>query len=203
MTDSLLYKALPALALRGMVMFPKMRLHFEVGRSKSIAAVNAAVHNEQLVFLVTQRDITVDDPSAQELYPIGVIAEIKQVIRNPGANNIRVVVEGICRAKILNVLESDKYFIFDAMRLESKKIRPCDSDYAEATVRMTKKIFDSYMQATAKQADSVASEVLFNESPDYLSDFIAMNALNDYRDRQLILEELGPVARLEKLCSIL
>ena len=203
MTDSLLYKALPALALRGMVMFPKMRLHFEVGRSKSIAAVNAAVHNEQLVFLVTQRDISVDDPSAQELYPIGVIAEIKQVIRNPGANNIRVVVEGICRAKILNVLESDKYFIFDAMRLESKKIRPCDSDYAEATVRMTKKIFDSYMQATAKQADSVASEVLFNESPDYLSDFIAMNALNDYRDRQLILEELGPVARLEKLCSIL
>ena len=203
MTDSLLYKALPALALRGMVMFPKMRLHFEVGRSKSIAAVNAAVHNEQLVFLVTQRDITVDDPSAQELYPIGVIAEIKQVIRNPGANNIRVVVEGICRAKILNVLESDKYFIFDAMRLESKKIRPCESDYAEATVRMTKKIFDSYMQATAKQADSVASEVLFNESPDYLSDFIAMNALNDYRDRQLILEELGPVARLEKLCSIL
>ena len=203
MTDSLLYKALPALALRGMVMFPKMRLHFEVGRSKSIAAVNAAVHNEQLVFLVTQRDISVDDPSAQELYPIGVIAEIKQVIRNPGANNIRVVVEGICRAKILNVIESDKYFIFDAMRLESKKIRPCDSDYAEATVRMTKKIFDSYMQATAKQADSVASEVLFNESPDYLSDFIAMNALNDYRDRQLILEELGPVARLEKLCSIL
>lgn len=203
MTDSLLYKALPALALRGMVMFPKMRLHFEVGRSKSVAAVNAAVHNEQLIFLVTQRDISVDDPSAQELYRIGVIAEIKQVIRNPGANNIRVVVEGICRAKILNVLESDKYFIFDAMRLESKKIRPCDSDYAEATVRMTKKIFDSYMQATAKQADSVASEVLFNESPDYLSDFIAMNALNDYRDRQLILEELGPVARLEKLCSIL
>ncbi|MGN1195145.1 MAG: endopeptidase La [Acutalibacteraceae bacterium] len=203
MTESLIYKALPALALRGMVMFPKMRLHFEVGRSKSIAAVNAAVHNEQMIFLVTQRDISVDDPTPLELYKIGVIAEIKQVIRNPGSNNLRVVVEGVCRAKVLNILESDKYFIFDALRLESKKIRPTDSDYAQATVRMTKKIFDSYMEATAKQADGVASEVLFNEQPDYLADFIAMNALNDYRDRQMILEELGPVARLEKLCAIL
>lgn len=203
MTDNLIYKALPALALRGMVMFPKMRLHFEVGRSKSVAAVNAAVHNEQMIFLVTQRDISVDDPTPEELYKIGVIAEIKQVIRNPGSNNLRVVVEGVCRAKVLNVLENDKYFIFDALRLESKKIRPIDSDYAEATVRMTKKIFDSYMEATARQADGVASEVLFNEQPDYLADFIAMNALNDYRDRQMILEELGPVARLEKLCSVL
>ena len=203
MTENLIYRALPALALRGMVMFPKMRLHFEVGRSKSIAAVNAAVHNEQMIFLVTQKDISVDDPTAQELYKIGVVAEIKQVIRNPGSNNLRVVVEGVCRARVQNVLESDKYFIFDAARLESKKIRPMDSDYAEATVRMTKKIFDSYMEATAKQADGVASEVLFNEQPDYLADFIAMNALNDYRDRQMILEELGPVARLEKLCAIL
>lgn len=203
MTDNLIYKALPALALRGMVMFPKMRLHFEVGRSKSVAAVNAAVHNEQMIFLVTQRDISVDDPTPEELYKIGVIAEIKQVIRNPGSNNLRVVVEGVCRAKVLNVLENDKYFIFDALRLESKKIRPIDSDYAEASVRMTKKIFDSYMEATARQADGVASEVLFNEQPDYLADFIAMNALNDYRDRQMILEELGPVARLEKLCSVL
>ena len=203
MTDNLIYRALPALALRGMVMFPKMRLHFEVGRSKSVAAVNAAVHNEQMIFLVTQRDISVDDPTPEELYKIGVIAEIKQVIRNPGSNNLRVVVEGVCRAKVLNVLENDKYFIFDALRLESKKIRPIDSDYAEATVRMTKKIFDSYMEATARQADGVASEVLFNEQPDYLADFIAMNALNDYRDRQMILEELGPVARLEKLCSVL
>lgn len=203
MTDNLIYKALPALALRGMVMFPKMRLHFEVGRSKSVAAVNAAVHNEQMIFLVTQRDISVDDPTPEELYKIGVIAEIKQVIRNPGSNNLRVVVEGVCRAKVLNVLENDKYFIFDALRLESKKIRPIDSDYAEATVRMTKKIFDSYMEATARQADGVASEVLFNEQPDYLADFIAMNALNDYRDRQMVLEELGPVARLEKLCSVL
>ena len=203
MTDNLIYRALPALALRGMVMFPKMRLHFEVGRSKSVAAVNAAVHNEQMIFLVTQRDISVDDPTPEELYKIGVIAEIKQVIRNPGSNNLRVVVEGVCRAKVLNVLENDKYFIFDALRLESKKIRPIDSDYAEATVRMTKKIFDSYMEATARQADGVASEVLFNEQPDYLADFIAMNALNDYRDRQMVLEELGPVARLEKLCSVL
>ena len=203
MTDNLIYKALPALALRGMVMFPKMRLHFEVGRSKSVAAVNAAVHNEQMIFLVTQRDISVDDPTPEELYKIGVIAEIKQVIRNPGSNNLRVVVEGVCRAKVLNVLENDKYFIFDALRLESKKIRPIDSDYAEATVRVTKKIFDSYMEATARQADGVASEVLFNEQPDYLADFIAMNALNDYRDRQMVLEELGPVARLEKLCSVL
>lgn len=203
MTDNLIYRALPALALRGMVMFPKMRLHFEVGRSKSVAAVNAAVHNEQMIFLVTQRDISVDDPTPEELYKIGVIAEIKQVIRNPGSNNLRVVVEGVCRAKVLNVLENDKYFIFDALRLESKKIRPIDSDYAEATVRMTKKIFDSYMEATARQADGVSSQVLFNEQPDYLADFIAMNALNDYRDRQMILEELGPVARLEKLCSVL
>lgn len=203
MTDSLLYKALPTLALRGMVMFPKMRLHFEVGRGRSIAAVNAASKKDQLIFLVAQKDISEDDPEENGLYRLGVVAEIKQVLRSPETKNIMVVVEGICRAKILKNHENEKYFVFDVQRIESEEIDAGDSGYVEATVRLTKKHFLSYLSASSKRSDEYAIEALFQEPPDYLSDFIAMNSLNDYVDKQIILEELDPIVRLENLCSIL
>lgn len=203
MEESLIYHALPSVALRGLVMFPKMRLHFEVGRSKSIAAVNAAAKKDQMLFLVAQKDIADDDPGEDELYRIGVVAEIKQVLRSHESKNIMVVVEGICRARILNTHESEKYFVFDVQEVASQQVDTGDSGYVEATVRLTKKYFNSYVQASSKRSDDYAVEALFQEPPDYLADFIAMNALNDYVDKQIILEQLDPIVRLENLCSIL
>ena len=95
-------RELPTVALRGLVVFPDMFIHFEVGREKSINALKEAMDGGQEVFLVAQRDVSVDDPDYDELYDIGVIAKVKQLIRMPGKNtNIRVAVEGIARARLI------------------------------------------------------------------------------------------------------
>ena len=93
--DDLLYE-LPMLALRGLVLFPDMMLHFDVGRKKSIEALNAAMADEQRIFLVSQQDIRVDDPSENQLYKVGVVAKIRQILRMPN-DNVRVLVEGLSR----------------------------------------------------------------------------------------------------------
>lgn len=95
--DELLFQ-LPMLALRGLVLFPDMMLHFDVGRKKSIEALNAAMADEQKIFLVSQQDIRVDDPSENQLYKVGVVAKIRQILRMPN-DNVRVLVEGLFRAR--------------------------------------------------------------------------------------------------------
>ena len=99
--SEIVYEALPTVALRGMVMFPKMKLHFEVGRKKSIAAIRKAVSENQRIFLVSQKDSSVEAPSNKDLNKMGIIAEIKQIVRSPETENIKVVVEGICRGRVV------------------------------------------------------------------------------------------------------
>ena len=92
-------ETLPLLALRGLVVFPGMLLHFDVGRKKSILALNEAMGGDQTIFLVTQKDITDDDPDQSQLYSVGVVAKIRQVLKLPG-DSLRVLVEGIYRARL-------------------------------------------------------------------------------------------------------
>ena len=99
------FNSMPMLILRGMVVFPGMLLHFDVGRKKSIAAINKAMDSNQTIFLATQKDISVEDPKFSEVYKIGCVAVIKQIIKTPN-DTIRVMVEGICRATVDCVLDS-------------------------------------------------------------------------------------------------
>ena len=94
MAVNLIYKSLPTVALRGLVVFPGMKLHFEVGREKSIAAIRAAMNENQRVFLVAQRSVADDDPGEDALFRTGVIASIKQVVKAPDSDNVRVLIEG-------------------------------------------------------------------------------------------------------------
>ena len=105
MTKNSELRVMPTVALRGLVVFPDMFIHFDVGREKSVNALKKAMDSDQEIFLVTQKDISVDDPDYSELYEIGVIATVKQVLKLPGKNgNVRVAVEGICRARLVEGL---------------------------------------------------------------------------------------------------
>ncbi len=203
MSVNLIYKNIPTVALRGLVVFPDMRLHFEVGREKSIAAFRAAVTQNQKIFLVTQKNIACEDPNEEDLFSVGVLASVKQIIKSPDNKNIRVVVEGVCRASIVEFVEHEEYLLCNVRERRSTSVKNADSDYIAALVRKTKDIFESYIDVTSKLARDVAMEVYMTDEPSHLADYIAGNALTDFEQRQYILEEFHPLVRLEKLCSLL
>ena len=201
--SEIVYEALPTVALRGMVMFPKMKLHFEVGRKKSIAAIRKAVSENQRIFLVAQKDSSVEAPTNKDLNKMGIIAEIKQIVRSPETENIKVVVEGISRGRVIKFYDEDKYFLSKVREKKSYAIDDNDAEYVKALTRKLKDIFEQYIAVSSKIAKDVANEVFFGTDPEFLSDFIACNALVDIDDKQSILNELDPIVRLEKLCTML
>ena len=203
MAVNLIYKSLPTVALRGLVVFPGMKLHFEVGREKSIAAIRAAMNENQRVFLVAQRSVADDDPGEDALFRTGVIASIKQVVKAPDSDNVRVLIEGECRADVMRVLYGDYYLVSDVKQRKDIAVRGVEPDYISALVNKTKDIFDEFAELTNKQARDVAMEIFLTRDPSHLADVIAANALSNYEDRQAILEEFHPIRRLEKLCAIL
>lgn len=203
MPINLVYKALPTVALRGIVLFPGMNFHFDVGRKKSIAAVKAAMHGNQKIFLVTQKDITEEEPSADSLYKIGVVAEVKQVIKSTDNNFMRVVVEGVCRASVSEILQEKPYFITDVKEKKSLKIKEEAAEETKAAIRKIKNIFEVYAHISQRDVEEVAAKVFFSEDADELADLVAGNTISDYTDRQDLLEELNPLSRLQKLYLLL
>lgn len=203
MAVHLIYKSLPTVALRGVVVFPGMRLHFEVARDKSIRAIQTAVSEGQKVFLVTQRSVAVEDPDRADLFEMGVIATIKQVVHSPDSKGARVIVEGVSRAVITDFIKGNAYLVSDVKERRSTSIRTANADYVDALIRKTKAIFEEYIELTEKKAPDVALEVYLSQDPGHLADFIAGNALANFEDRQRVLEELNPIKRLELLCAIL
>ncbi|MFI3141938.1 MAG: endopeptidase La [Clostridia bacterium] len=190
---------IPTVALRGLVAFPTMMLHFEVGREKSIAAIQAAMKENQQVFLVAQKSVTYEDPTPKQLYSMGILANVKQIIKSPDSPNLRVVIEGVQRASLIDCSQSDPYIVSDIKLQKSKSIRLCDEEYAQAITRVFKECFEEYALHTDKQASDVAMEVFQSKDVDYLSDFIAGNAVEDFAKRQELLSELSPINRIEKL----
>ena len=195
--------AMPIVALRGLVVFPDMRLHFDVGRSKSVAALRAAMAGNQEVFLVAQKDIINDDPGVNDLYKTGVVATVKQVLKLQGSENVRVAVEGIYRAKITEVIMDKPFLKGSVRRCTDAKIKPQDSEYAEALVRHAKDIFNDYSVAAPQLPPELVLQVIAEKRPGELADFIAGNIVLEYSDRQRILDQLNPIKRLEALCVML
>lgn len=202
MAINLIHKAMPTVALRGIVIFPGTRFHFDVGRKKSIAAIKAAMNDNQKLFLVAQKDVEIENPESEDLFGFGVVASIRQVIKSPDAEYMRVVVEGECRAQVSEILQSAPYFICDVK--ERKSVLPKNSDdaYISALIRKNKDAFDEYIHLSSGDfADAVS--VFYSTSPDKVADTIAASTIIKYEDRQMLLEELNPIIRLEKLYSLL
>lgn len=195
--------SMPIVALRGLVIFPDMRLHFDVGRKKSVTALKAAMTGNQEVFLVAQNDIIDDDPDVKGLYKTGVVAKVKQVLKLQGSDNVRVAVEGIYRAKIVGDIEMKPYLRGNVKPCGDTKIKPADAEYTEALVRHAKDIFNDYSVAAPQLPPDLILAVIAEKRPGELADFIAGNIVLDYADRQTILDNLNPVKRLEMLCVLL
>ena len=193
----------PTVALRGLVVFPGMVLHFDAGREKSINAVREAMDTGDDVFLITQKDAAAEDPSFSELYKMGVLAKVRQIIGIPESNSIRVIVEGICRATVKRGVEDDKCLYALVERKLEKGYAKNRREYAEALVRKTHEIFDEYSRYTPRMSPDVMLRVIADDKPGAIADYIASVISIPFTEKQKILDEMHPITRLEKMCETL
>lgn len=191
---------LPVLPLRGMMVFPHMVLHFDVGRPKSVAALEKAMMEEQRIFLVAQMDAEIDDPQLSDLCRVGTIAQIKQVLNLPG-DSIRVLVEGTQRAVLSTVVQSEPCMVASVRPVKSESVQ--ETPEIKALVRTTHEFFEEYCTASMRVSQETLHSVMDVDKPDQLADIIAANVLTRLEDRQAILEKLNAKDRLEALCGIL
>ncbi len=193
---------LPTIALRGLVVFPGNVIHFEVGRQKSIAAIDWAMNNNNSVFLVTQRDMDTDEPSFKDLYSFGVVAEVKQVLR-VSDDLVKVLVEGKYRAKLLTVDSSGRFLLASTKAAPMRGVRNSDSARIEALVRSIRDIFEEYFTMNRRFPKDVIYTILTQESPAMLCDYIPANFLFKYTEKQEILNESSVLSRLDKIMELI
>ena len=191
---------LPMIPLRGLSVFPNMVLHFDIGREKSINALEKAMVNNQFIFLSSQMDENTDLPTPDDFYKIGTIGKIKQMLKLPG-DSIRVLVEGLCRGTIEEVLFEVPYFKCRIKPLQEDEGEP-DSE-AEALMRTVLGSFDEYINIDQNLAPEVFASVVTIESPGRMADMIASHIEIKIEDKQTILETLDQKERLRKLNDIL
>ncbi|MBQ1288777.1 MAG: LON peptidase substrate-binding domain-containing protein, partial [Erysipelotrichaceae bacterium] len=191
---------LPMIPLRGLSVFPNMVLHFDIGREKSINALEKAMVNNQYVFLSSQLDENTDLPTTKDFYQIGTIAKIKQMLKLPG-DAIRVLVEGICRGRIADTLFEVPYF---KCRVEPLPDKPGEVDSeAEALMRTVLGSFDEYININQNMAPEIFATVVTIDSPGRMADMIASHLEIKIEDKQAVLELLDQKERLKTLNDIL
>ena len=191
---------LPVLALRGLMVFPHMVLHFDVGRAKSVSALETAMMENQQVFLVCQLDADVDDPGEQELCQVGTIASVKQVMNLPG-DNLRVLVEGEQRGMLVSITQEEPYL--EGVIRPIADVLPREITELEALVRVTQEAFEEYARASQRVSQETVASIHDVEDAAHLADVIAANVLGHVEDRQKVLEEANVSRRLEYLCGVL
>ena len=195
-------RALPVLALRGLNIFPGMLLNFDVERPISVAALNSAMNDDQEIFLVTQKDIATDMPEERDLYRIGVVCRIRQMIRQPGSKLCKVMVEGVQKGAIVKITSDTPHFLGE-IELIPNKIERGESAKKDALMRTCIGMFDEYLQLAGNLPPEMLLNIVVSRDPGYVADYIAHNLRIDYRDKQRLLEELHPLKRLEMLMNIL
>lgn len=190
-------------ALRGLVVFPDMTLHFDIGRKKSISAVKNAMLSKQRIFLLTQTDLSEEVNGVNDLYRMGVVCDIKQLVRLPSGEYYRVVVEGKYRARLIDLVETTPHFVAEVRAVTTREPRNTTILEADALMRYAKSLFEDYAMLNQKLPQDIALGVASLHSAGKLADYIAANSPLEYTDKQTILSELNAYKRLEKLCLIL
>lgn len=198
MSDKL-YSEMPMIALRGLVIFPSVQLHFDVGRAKSLAAVNEAMARDRLVFLAAQKDLCDDDPAPDAVYEVGCVTRIKQIIRLPD-NGMRVVAEGLFKAKRLRIVSDDPVNIAEVETINDK-IGRGSAMLRAALMRTLKDEFENYAAENRKISPDVILYVASNNDFWAISEYIAANVPFTYEVKQKVLEETNPLKRLEYVIS--
>ncbi len=190
----------PVLPLRGLIVFPKSLIHFDVGRKKSITAINKAMKKDQLIFLATQKDAVENEPAIYDLYTTGVLAKVVQVLKQP-ENTTRIVIEGKCRARIKTPLYDEKCLMAEVVTLEDEEFQLTSRE--TALMRTVKKEFEKYLDIAPKMPPDIIFKVALCKSSGELADFITSNLILDYHMKQSVLDTINPVERLDAVLDIL
>ncbi len=193
-------KTLPLLPLRGLTVFPFMTLYFDVGREKSIKALEEAMINDQLIFLVAQKDASTDSPGEEDIYSIGTISKVKQLLKLQG-DTIRVLVEGISRAEIKDIVQREPFFVVEVV--EGKAEEEFEANEVEALKRRLVSVFEDYVKLSGKVSPDTTLTVAELENISQVSDIIANNIPLKVEQKQEILSEFHPLRRIEKLLRII
>lgn len=191
----------PVIMVRGLVLFPGMILNFDIGRSKSIEALNRAINTNQLIFVVAQKDINEDNPDYNNgIYKNGVFADIKQVLNNKdGVAN--VLVEGKFRGRIESILQTQPYLLAEVLPIKDTNKKLGSKELA--SLRTVKNLFSEYVRLMPKVSPNIISEIELCNDPYKVADFLASNIVFDYKLKQEILEEENVLKRLDRLMNIL
>ena len=194
MSENIHAGKMPVLALRGLAVFPDQTIHFEVGRKKSVLALEEALKEDQNLLLIPQRDIAVDDPQLDDLYPVGTVAKIKQILRTQG-DTIRILVSGLCRARIQELTATEPYL--EGIVVPILKTEVADTLQARALRREANALYANYMELTEHPDQVFQLRMLTSEDCGFIADCIGQNSGFDYRDKVNLLTQMNPMKRLE------
>lgn len=191
---------MPLVALRGLNVFPNMILHFDVARPKSIRALEEAMISDQSIFLVAQKDAETEEPESKDLYNVGTISSIKQILKLP-TNTIRVLVEGNKRGKIVSFEQEDPYFLVNVEEYDHEE-DPIDVN-KQALIRAGAEIFEEYAKVNNRISSDTIRNIVSMEKPGEMADAIASNIQLRLEDKQKILSAFDEEERLLMVIKIL
>ena len=200
MSDTIYAGKMPILALRGLAVFPEQTVHFEVGRAKSAKALEAAMAAEQLMLLVPQKDLLVDDPKLADLYAVGTVVRVKQILRSQDENT-RVLVTGLTRARITELQQSEPYFsgLVESISCPDGP----DSLRSRALRREANSLYAEYVELSEHPAQMIQLQMLSSNDNGFVADSIAQNSGIDFGDKAKLLLQLNPTRRLEMAVKFL
>lgn len=200
MSEKLISGEMPVLALRGLAVFPDQTVHFDIGRPKSILALETAMKGNQRLLLVPQKNILDDDPGIADLYSVGTVVQVKQVLRHQG-ENLRVLVSGLCRAKLVELTETDPYL--QGLAEAIVEVATPDTPHNHALCREANMLYGAYSELLEHPSQAVLLKMMSSNDPGYLADSIAQNSGIDFTDKAKLLCTLHPVRRLENAMQLL
>ena len=191
---------MPVLALRGLVVFPRQTVHFDVARPKSVKALEAAMERDQLIFLVPQKSIIDDDPGAEQLWPMGCVAKVKQVLKN-STDVQRVLVSGLYRARITEMNQNDPYLMARVEMVQEKSYTLTPK--VRAYMRDAQMTFHAYQELTQSNAQALQLKMMASTDPSFIADTLGQFVGFDYLDKCRLLSQLSPPLRLEQAMKLM
>lgn len=200
MKDKRISGRFPVLALRGLSVFPDQTAHFDIGRPQSLKALEVAMKGDQYILLVPQRDLTVDDPKPSGLYPVGTVVRVKQVLKAQG-ETLRVLVNGLCRAQIVHMEQTEPYFFAQVEAVEVPEVPNTARNHA--LCREANMLYGIYCELAEQPAQAVQLRMLASNDVGFIADSIAQNSGMDYPDKARLLCQLNPVRRIEQAIRLL
>lgn len=200
MEEAIISGQMPILALRGIAVFPMQTVHFDVSREKSVKAVERAMEQDQILFLVPQKDIVVDDPSPDQLLKIGTVVRVKQVLRSKG-EAMRVLVTGMYRAEIETMLSTEPCLFGRVQMVEDQ---PCKlNNKLRAIMRDVNLAFNAYLEMIQRPSQQLQLKMMSSTDPGFLADCLGQHVGFDYPDKMALLCQLNPAKRLETASKLL